>query len=546
MVQRINYPITAMTIVIMGKPAKWQRVYIMRPARKGKYALLVYPKGVMNPKYVTRFYFDADQIDGPPTRYVFKVPVMLKVFKNWVWELTKCPDQLAAPEGTSDSERFSLSLLLFRERAVAKGTFTFDSEITKNDHRIIAWSCNQPFAEAENESAVLNEEVAAGLFDWFESHVKKFDPHMIWGLGDTAYSDGCKPTNFVDQFYDHPNLLRQQSGQEELLSAYRRMYLSHWSFPSFQKVMRNYPHLSMWDDHEIRDGWGSEANDFARSNTILMKVATQVANEYILNLGPRVRPQEDNQESDAHQAYVEGDIAVFIFDGRSSRKYTDPGGKVISDAQMKDFHDFCQLIGNNPSIKYLIMGTAVPFINLKDFVEKMVSKAPKALIDLIGGMRDDVRDSWHSPGNIRQLKQLIQVLKKLHRKNSKLEIINVSGDIHVANLYAFQPLGFTRAIYQVTTSALSNREHPPDKLNELLTVGTESWSEALGLITRVWPTISSPNFLQMAHSGNFLRLTLKVFDAPQWNGTSEEPEANHDLTYEVGQDRFAFSHLLPI
>lgn len=192
------------------------------------------------------------------------------------------------------------------------------------------------------------------------------------------------------------------------------------------------------------------------------------------------------------------------------------------------------------------MGTAIPFINLKDFIEKLVSKAPKEVTDFFGGMRDDVRDSWHSPGNIGQLKQLIGVLKELHRKNSKIEIINISGDIHVANMYAFQPLGFTRALYQVTTSALSNREHPPDVLNKLITVGTEAWSEALGLITRVWPTTSEPNFLKVEHAGNFLRLTLKVFNAAQWKGTEEEPTTSGDMSYDIGQHRFAFEQVMPV
>ncbi len=547
MPQRINYPVDTLPVVIMGKPARWQRVFIMRPPQRGNYSLLIYPKGVIDTKYTSRYDFNVEDKDGKPATYLFTFAQGLKVFKNWIWQLAKSPDTGLKINGDAqEEEKPPLSQLLFKERPIAAGTITLQQEITKHDHRIVAWSCNQPFADGENGEAILNEVVPAGLFDWYEEQVKKFEPSIVWALGDTAYSDGCEATNFVDQFYDYPNQLRQASGQKELLHAYRRMYRSHWSFPGLQKVMRNYPHLSVWDDHEIRDGWGSEQNDFSRSNTIVKEIATKVAGEYILNLGPRVRPQKDLEKHDAHQAYVEGDIAAFIFDGRSSRKYNDPGGKVISDEQMVDFTNFCNSIAADPRIRYLIMGTAVPFINLKDFIENLVSKAPKAVTDLVGGTRDDVRDSWHSPGNIGQLKQLIGVLKGLHRQNSKLEIINISGDIHVANLYAFQPLGFTRALYQVTTSALSNREHPPDLLNELITVGTEAWSEALGLITRVWPTVSDPNFLTLEHAGNRLRLILKVFDAAQWNGTSEEPAVSKDMVYEVGQHRFSFEHLLPV
>jgi hypothetical protein len=55
------------------------------------------------------------------------------------------------------------------------------------------------------------------------------------------------------------------------------------------------------------------------------------------------------------------------------------------------------------------MGTAVPFINLSDVVEELGSQAPKALTDLLAGIRDDIRDSWHSKGNRHALKRLIGI-----------------------------------------------------------------------------------------------------------------------------------------
>lgn len=564
MAKKIDYPVEIMPIVVIGKPGKWQRMFVVRTSKRGSFSLLIYPKGIIDEKYIHRVDFSTGDMDSEPFQYHYQVPISLRMFKHWMWEVVEKP----APDfnlGNRSSSKINplLSTLLFHQRPVAQGAIALGKEVMPAGHKIIAWSCNQPFADNETELASLNEVVPLGVFDWYEKEVKKFDPSIIWALGDTAYSDGCKATNFIDQYYDSPGSLNTASGESALLAAYRRMYRSHWSFTPLQHVMRNYPHLSIWDDHEIRDGYGSEANDLERSNLHIKKLATKVAREYILNLGPRVRPeqgyhanesyrhavskrQEKDMAHDAHQAYVDGDIAAFIFDGRSSRKYADPGGKVISDEQLGDFESFCASVAKNRAIKYLILGTAVPFINLKDFLENLVSKTPKAITDLVGGMRDDVRDSWHSPGNIGQLKQLIQVLKRLHRQHSAIEIINISGDIHVANLYAFQPLGFTRALYQVTTSALSNREHPPDELNKVITVGTESWSEALGLVTRIWPTVSDPNFLQVEKSGAFLKLTLKVFDEAHWNRRNEEPYVSKDMTYEVGKHRFSFEHLLPV
>jgi hypothetical protein len=438
--------------------------------------------------------------------------------------------------------------MLFTVWVIAEGRFDLKNELGLQSHRLIVWSCNQPFAVGKDGEAVLNS-VVPGVFEWYEKQVERFQPDVIWGLGDTAYSDACEATNFVAAFYDHTQLLRVEQGRTELLQAYRRMYRSHWSFRSLQKVMRNYPHFCVWDDHEIRDGWGSEANDFEKGNILIRELASIAAQEYILNNGPRVRPFQKSlspsKQPDAHQAYIEREIAGFIFDGRSSRRYDDPEGQVISESQMADFEQFCKLIAQRKDIRFFIMGSAVPFINLKDFLEHLVSKAPKAISDLAAGIRDDVRDSWHSPGNLKQLKHLISILRQLHRQHSNLEIINVSGDIHVANMFAFQPLGFTRALYQVTSSALSNLDHPNDTLNEIVQVGTEAWSDALGLITRIWPTVTDPNIVLLKPNGQYLEVVLKVYDLKPENGEIGAIDSAKDLIYRVGENRLAVRHLLP-
>ena len=55
-------------------------------------------------------------------------------------------------------------------------------------------------------------------------------------------------------------------------------------------MMCTIPHLTVWDDHEIRDGWGSEEQDFAGGNPVVFEAAREIAEEFILNNGPRIRP----------------------------------------------------------------------------------------------------------------------------------------------------------------------------------------------------------------------------------------------------------------
>lgn len=546
MMLTIRYPVKPHDIAIMGRPQKWQRSLVLHPLIPGQYSLVFFPKGLETQRYIKRV--DLDFEAETSIRHVFTVPKHLRQFSIWQWRLVRWRDPINTRQPLSLEQNIpSLATIMFTAHITIEGVFRLNSDIGPAPHKVIVWSCNQPFDTGENGEVILNP-LVPDIFTWYRQQVERFKPDIIWGLGDTAYSDGCDATNFVDAYYDHTQSLRISKGKSELLNAYRRMYRNHWSFPDLQKTMRNYPHFCMWDDHEIRDGWGSEANDFEKGNVIIREQASIAAQEYILNNGPRVRPPEKNRseggQRDSHQAYIDGDVAGFIFDGRSSRRYSDPGGKVISEEQLADFEQFCELLAKKKDIRFLIMGSAVPFINLKDFLENLISKAPKAITDLAAGIRDDVRDSWHSPGNLGQLKQLIGILRRLHRQHSTLEIINVSGDIHVANMFAFQPWGFTRALYQVTSSALSNRDHPDETLNEVIQVGTESWSEALGLISRIWPTVSDPNIVLLKPRGNNLEVQLKVYDLEAKDDMVGSLDSNKDLVYEVGKHRFSAQHLL--
>src|SRR6185436_17274526 len=123
-------------------------------------------------------------------------------------------------------------------------------------------------------------------------------------------------------------------------------------------------------------------------------------------------------------------------------------------------------------VRFLILGTTVPFVYVKDIVDQLASKAPKTITDEVGGVRDDLRDSWSSPGNEEALQEVLDVIKDLLWRRPGLHVVNVSGDIHVSNAFEMWPPGFLRPIYQVTTSAITNRDHLPPILSEVLSMAT--------------------------------------------------------------------------
>lgn len=589
----ITYPNAALDLALQGKPAAWQRRLMLRPLRAGNYSLLAWPAGQPQLRVLQRADLAFEGGNSAPQAVLLTIPQGQRGSEDWQWRLVRWDGGLNDAFNTADNENPSSrpepallqgsalaasykkargpagewllqpareftgqasplhksplnSALLFELTATLEGRFAVADDHDHIPHRLALWSCNQPYITGEDGKAALNDDMT-GLLEWASTRLEAFKPHVIWALGDTAYADGTDATNFVDQAYNHPNAIAQPQGAEELRAAYRRMYQHHWSFAPLQALMRNLAHLCVWDDHEIRDGWGSENEDLASTNPGIFAAAQLVAGEYILNSGPRVRPPAPlgQKQPDAHQSYIAGEVAAFIFDGRSSRRYSDPDGRVLSDEQFADFAGFCDEVAENRQVRYLVMGCGVPFINLKDFVETLGSAAPKALTDLMTGIRDDIRDSWHSKGNREALKALIAVLRRLHLRRPALDIVNLSGDIHVANAFSFQPPGFGKCLYQFTSSALTNREHPPGLLAALIDVGRTSTSSTLGFVTRIWESLSDPNLMTVEPRHGSLQICLRVFDlglppAERAHGSAK------DLVFDVGNETLGLRRLLGV
>ena len=98
------------------------------------------------------------------------------------------------------------------------------------------------------------------------------------------------------------------------------------------------------------------------------------------------------------------------------------------------------------------------------------------------------------------------------QKRCDIRVWNVSGDIHVANAYEIFVPGAPKPIYQVTTSAITNRHHPPKEVEELTEIQDGSYIKGVGQVRRIWPTITDPNILLMRIGPNGAEFTLKVWN----------------------------------
>lgn len=612
----VRYPNRIDDIAVVGRLRDWHRSFLLRPRFGGSYVFLMYPRHNPTQELVLESSFRVPSFNSPPTLLDVVVPRHLRSFHEWEWRVVKTGDadgrerelealdDLRRPAdgmvlgaGSTILARHALaeraySTLALDLRPAMSGEVGFDQERAREEARITVWSCHQPYETVDGVGAVKKR--TETILDWFRARTKRFSPHMVWMLGDSVYSDGTSSLDFVRQVHGEGGWHDSAAKRKDLLSLYRLNYRYHWSFDALQEVMRSFPHLGMWDDHEIRDGYGSDEQDFTQDNVAIRTIASQAAEEYLFQYGPKLRSESTrNSAVDNHMAYVDNTMAAFVFDGRNSRDYGEDmpvpsevpvlasalagfllglaggpagaaagaaagsvaglrlsaeivdvyrwhnPGEVVSDLQLQDFERFCHHLKGQSDVTCLVLGNCVPFIYILDFVESFAAESAIAATDTGMNMRDDIRDSWHSPANRRQLVRLVDVLRDLHQARPDLLMLNVSGDIHLSNAFMFQPDGFSRPLFQITSSPLTNDPPSAEGFLDLVSVdgplGVDARSDVFGPMRRLWH-VATQNFMTIRSTSSTVEVRLHVFDADDPTSGSKDrvitlrPDGGYSLT----------------
>jgi len=91
-----------------------------------------------------------------------------------------------------------------------------------------------------------------GAWEQLVEFVDAAKPAFILMMGDQVYLDEDEP----DAFATH-----RHSDKATRRLAIANMYRDNWSRGPVQHILANLPTYMIWDDHDIRDGWGSLASD---------------------------------------------------------------------------------------------------------------------------------------------------------------------------------------------------------------------------------------------------------------------------------------------
>ena len=289
-------------------------------------------------------------------------------------------------------------------------------------------------------------------------------PHLHLLTGDQVYAD--------DWWQDQ--LLLPWPGPEDRrgarLETYHQVYDHFWWAPEWGDLLRLCPSLMMWDDHDIRDGWGSNVHDFAGEDFSpaareKMAAAAECFDMYQTSGNPPAASDQDRQFS-----LRLGPVAIFEFDTRTHRNYrkadeSHPFGR----DQMERFRRW--LSGLDDSCLVAIVVTSSPAVFIKrwrlDLVALELSPLMRWLEKFLhfSGVDDDFRDQLPCYLNHRARDEVLAGLDGFLAAGApgQRRALWVAGDVHVGG-YCRIDLGGGRHVDQWIGSPSTNR---PNRLLQM-------------------------------------------------------------------------------
>lgn len=304
--------------------------------------------------------------------------------------------------------------------------------------------------------------------DLLERYVRPGDIDMLFHLGDQVYAD--------ETFQWAEAQLRggrRRDGQptartqQRILERFRDLYRVTWTHPPTREVLARVPNLTMWDDHEIRNGWGSHPGDDdpESSQHQIALLARQVFREYQRQLWD----DGATEASGANEGHLHawGEVGALFLDPRGPRSFApDPSRPYLGSEQWQAVQDALAPGGLFDDVKALLVATPLPIVFFGFGITNFGSK-----------IQDDLRDHWAYRGHRKEQVEMLRALRRWKETpDKKREIFALGGDLHVGGHSVLQHHGDT-VFHQLITSPITNR--PARRLELLLIRGLLELQEEL-------------------------------------------------------------------
>eukprot|EP01098_Paradermamoeba_levis_P005542 TRINITY_DN2334_c0_g1_i2.p1 TRINITY_DN2334_c0_g1~~TRINITY_DN2334_c0_g1_i2.p1 ORF type:complete len:689 (-),score=149.41 TRINITY_DN2334_c0_g1_i2:203-2149(-) len=314
-------------------------------------------------------------------------------------------------------------------------------------YNVVSLSCNS-----------LGEEEEPVVWDsLIEKYLEPGYVDLILHVGDQVYADAAfinglamvKEAQKAKKFDDEG--VRRQL-QEEIRELYRDFYRRTWNYPPTRKALSMVSNVSIWDDHDIRDDWGSHSKDRdPESDEYFVGLqARQTFWEYQRQLWDDVFDAQGkvakNVQTESHFHKL-GSLGIIVMDSRGSRTfYYDSDRPFVSTYQWNLIQEALLPGGifGGGDTKNLIVAISVALCCAGTKTSKLAGEI----------MKDKMGFGLHPQEQI----DLIQLLHNWKKSQANRSLLVIGGDLHVGiKSEIFR--GEEVVCEQLITSPI--RQHPP-------------------------------------------------------------------------------------
>jgi phosphodiesterase/alkaline phosphatase D-like protein len=328
---------------------------------------------------------------------------------------------------------------------------TAPSEGSGASFSFVAFSCLAPFSPGAKRF-----EKSFQLLRGLEALAcpSESKPSFCLGMGDQVYvDDGAVPLpadwSLLSGFGSQH--LRYAGSAAEFFEV---LYRAHFSYPGFARALSALPSAMMWDDHEIRDGWGSHGDEANLLTRPEWREHTRNARLWFQRYQGLRNPRgystpENAQEQPLGTLGNELDFAFdwggrttfFTLDLRSQRTPT----QAMSDTQLASVERWLRRGGERHG-RLFVLVSPIP-VSLPVWP----SWDPGRWLPFRG---DDVADQWWSAGLRRQGERLRGALAAHFTEHQHDRLLILSGDVHYSE--ARQLIAGSRSIgHEIVSSGLA-------------------------------------------------------------------------------------------
>ncbi|MCP4364343.1 MAG: hypothetical protein GY800_03470 [Planctomycetes bacterium] len=413
--------------------------------------------------------------------------------------------------------------VLFRGRVVSRGQGSFRTMPAPGSMADILYF-----------SLSCNDQRKPGAWDLLSDAIDRFEPRFLLMTGDQVYLD-YGSSNVWKAHWDAKDRVERRRAMAEI-------YQTAWSREPVAHVLANTPTYMVWDDHEIRDGWGSVAGDsptlarrYPRGEhiTALFRSYFEDAHEVYWHFQACHNP--GRREGTVHPYVFRcGRLAVLVVDGRGVRDVWRETYPILGVRQWRFINQVLE--GLDRDVDALGVVTPVPIVatstgsemfrtlgdrhddvdvykkgdldgllevmahddDWKDWVGVFADKLvplPVNFGDFKLAEIDDVRDQWaHSFSRKEQIKLLRDVASAAFYNrlpSAPRGVVFMGGDIHIGAQFKIR---FSRPEFStecLVASAISS--NPPAELEAGVLVD-DSFQVAKGISAELENAVRANNF----------------------------------------------------